>query len=122
MSADNGHQRNIFPKPYTGQPADFATYTFVLGAHSHDGEGACINITHKNWLIENCGSAVVFVRSNGTNPADHPRNCSAENIRVLGMAMTTGYECIAVQGYNNVVRGVHLMAGAGVTPLMRLRM
>lgn len=119
--AEGGHLKNVYPVPYPGQPAGFATYTFVLDAHSHEGETACINITYRNFLLENCGGGVTFVRSNGTNATDLPRSCLAENIRILGRTMTTGYETIAVQGYNNLVRGVHLMEGAGITALMRAR-
>jgi len=119
--AEGGHLKNVYPVPYAGQPAGFATYTFVLDAHSHEGESACINITYRNFLLENCGGGVTFIRSNGTNATDLPRNCLAENIRILGRVMTTGYETIAVQGYNNLIRGVHLMEGAGITSLMRAR-
>ena len=121
ISADDGYQKNIYPIGYTGQPGDYATYTFVLGAHSHDGEGSCRNITAQNWLLENCGGGVAFVRSTGTDPTDMPRNCSADGIRILGNAMTTGYEMISVQGYNNLIRNVDLMQGTGATSLMRIR-
>ena len=119
--AEGGHQTAVYPIGYTGQPEDYATYTFVLDAHSHDGESFCSNVVYRDWLLEGCGGGVTFIRSTGTKGADHPRNCVAEDIRILGNVMTTGYEMVAVQGYSNRVRQVHMMAGAGLTSKMRFR-
>lgn len=119
--AEGGHQTAVYPAGYTGQPGDYATYTFVLDAHSHDGESFCSNIVYRDWLLEGCGGGITFIRSTGTQGADHPRNCVAEDIRILGNVMTTGYEMVAVQGYSNRVRQVHMMAGAGLTAKMRVR-
>lgn len=118
----DGYQLRTHPPGYTGQPGDYATYTFVLDAHSHDGESACMNITYRSWILEDCGGGVTFIRSSGTNGTDMPRVCLAEGIRILGNRMTTGYEIIAVQGVTNRVRSVELMLGAGITSNMRVRL
>ena len=121
LVAVGGHQIAVYPNGYAGQPGDYATYTFVLDAHSHDGESFCSNIVYRNWLLEGCGGGITFIRSTGTNGSDMPRNCLAEDIRILGNTMTTGYEMVAVQGYSNRVRRVMMMGGAGITTKMRVR-
>lgn len=121
VTAVGGHQIAVYPVGYSGQPGDYANYTFCLDAHSHAGEGQCSNIVYRNWLLEGCGGGITFIRSSGSNGSDMPRNCLAQDIRMLGCVMTTGYEMVAVQGYSNRVRNVHMTAGAGVTSRMRVR-
>lgn len=123
IRVEDGYQLNVYPNGYTGQPGGYATYTFVLDAHAHElGGGGPTNIHYAgSWVLENCGGGVSFVRSSGNNAADHPRNCRVDNLRIIGRAMTTGYESVALQGYNNHVERVHFEVGAGVATTFRIR-
>lgn len=121
VTTDGGYARNIWPEGYTGQPGDYATYTFVLDAHSHEGESRCANVVHRNWVLEACGGGVTFVRSSGSNASDMPRNCLAENIRILGNIETSGYRMVTIGGYSNTVRDVVFEGGAGITTTMMIR-
>lgn len=113
-----GHLKNIYPAGYTGQGSapSYANYTFVLDGHGHSGTGGVQNVQYSgSWLLENCGGGVTFVRSSGTDPNDFPRNCSAEDVRIIGRGMASGYESIAIQGYNNAVEKFTLELGAGIS-------
>lgn len=117
VNIHGGHLKNVYPNGYTGSGSapTYATYTFVLDAHAHTGTGGVQNIRYSGeWTLENCGGGVTFVRSNGTNDADYPRNCSAEKVRVIGRGMSTGYNAIAIMGHSNTVESFSLETGAGV--------
>ena len=112
-----GHLKDIYPKGYAGQAsaATYATYTFVLDGHSHEGGGGVQGIVYDGtWVIENCGGGVTFIRSSGTNDADLPRDCRVGEVRIIGRGLASGYEDIAMQGRNNHVGRAHFEVGSGV--------
>lgn len=112
-----GHLKNIFPNGYTGSGSalTYANYTFVLDAHAHTGTGGVYNIHYGNgWIVENCGGGVTFIRSNGTNDSDLPRNCSIGPVKFVGRGLASGYKDVDVQGRNNRVGVCTFEVGAGV--------
>lgn len=117
---DNGRQKDTGPNGYTGQPGDYAPYTFVLDVHSHDGEGACINVNYRNWEIVNCQAAISCVRSNGTDGNDLPRSCSWRDIRITGRVGTASYPSVFIQGINCHAKHISLGTGGGITSQHRV--
>lgn len=110
----SGYLKNIYPNGYSGQPGDYATYTFVLDAHAHSGTGGVWDINFAGrWVLENCGTAVTFVRSSGT-ASDVPRNCRAEDVVMIGRGLASGYEDIALQGNGHRVGRIRFEVGAGI--------
>lgn len=85
---NGGTAENIYPPGYTGQPADgtgatnYNTGTYVIGAHSHSGEGACDNIVFRDFDILTSLGGVRLERSTGSNAADLPANITVERVTV----------------------------------------
>lgn len=113
-----GYCEDIGPNGYTGQPGDYADYTFVLDVHSHVGEGACQNNTYRDFNLWQCEGGIDAIRSDGTNDSDLPRGNVWENITIQGRTGTTGAFSVQVQGYGNKVRNLRMLLGEGVTSRM----
>lgn len=112
-----GYLKNVYPNGYAGQGSavTYENYTFVLDAHAHEGSGGVQGIQFDGtWVVENCGGGVSFIRSNGTNDADLPRNCGIQEVRFIGRALASGYKDIDLQGRNHRVGRAHFDVGAGI--------
>lgn len=109
---------SVGPNGYTGQPGNYATYTFVLDSHSHSGEGACRGNVFRDFRLVDCRGGITAVRSSGTNDSDLPVGCRWERITIEGRVGTTGYESVYVQGHDHHV-DVSLRLGSGVTTMAR---
>lgn len=107
------------PNGYTGQPVDYADYTFIVDVHSHTGEGACIGNAYRHGKLVDCMGGITAVRSNGSNDSDLPRNNTWEDISIEGRVGTTGYESVYIQGHNNHARDIRFLTGSGVTSMMK---
>ncbi len=88
-SVSGGKMRRIYPDGYVGQPGGYATSSFTLNAHAHEGTDGVKNIVYRDIEVEDCLLSIDCQRSTGTNSADMPQNCVWENIRVLS-PRTTG--------------------------------
>lgn len=116
---ESGLLQNIGPAGYTGQPGDYANYTFVLDVHSHVGEGACRGNVYRHFRLYNCMGGITCLRSNGSNDSDLPRNNTWEDILIEGRVGTSGFDSVHLQGHGNKALGVRLLPGSGVTSRMR---
>lgn len=118
--AENGELTNVYPNGYTGQPVDYATYTFTIGAHGHAAGTPSVNVNFRNWVLTNCGNGIDF--STAADVAASPQACSARGIRIVGYATIAGQnDVIVLSGHNNVVEDVSLELGAGINSKMRAR-
>lgn len=116
---DNGYAQDIYPPGFTGQPVDYAPYTFGLSVHSHVGEGACKGNRYRNWHLKDCAAGIEAIRSDGTNASDMPVGNTFENITLEGKRQlgdgSGQYNHVYLQGTNNHARGVRMLPGAGIT-------
>jgi hypothetical protein len=116
----NGELINIYPNGYTGQPVDYATYTFTIGAHGHAAGTPPRNVNFDNWRLTNCGNGIDFSTASDSDAS--PWGCSAKNVRIIGVATLAGQnDMISVGGRSNNIENVSLELGAGINSKMRAR-
>lgn len=115
---------NIYPAGYTGQPAGYATYSFVLSVHSHPTEGRCAGIFFGDGLVKNCLSPITIEASYivGT-PA--PESAYPADVRLGHVTIESpraGRIPVSLNGIGVRAASIRFTgtAGAGLTQLIQL--
>ncbi|WP_194094784.1 hypothetical protein [Marivivens aquimaris] len=109
---------DIYPDGYSGQPAGYATYSFVLSAHSHSGEGACTDVRYGDGLLKNCLNPISFSASGSLNESDYPVGIRIGDVTIDSPRTRTPFDVAAIDFEVASLRFKGAPSG-GITQLMQ---
>lgn len=106
----NGTALRVYPVGYSGQPVDYATYSFVLDAHAHEGNGGPTGIHYTGFVLDDCLTPISAQRSTGTNLSDCPSDVSYTNVEIK--SPRSGGAVVEINNARNVtLHGVSVTSG-----------